>query len=479
MGEETLREYLIKIGYKVDEGSQRKFKRGVEGASKDIKNLGAEIAAATVATNQFIRQLAESFDRIYFISRRTGSSSSSIGAVSTAFQNLGSSAEEAVQALESLASFKRRNPGGESFLQSAFGVKPEHLGDSAKEIRDISDALRSMPLSLAYQFGETLGFSEKTILALRDPDFQNQIDKTSGLFKKLGVNQDEAAQKGHELNVAWQEFSNTLNVTWTNFFNGAEPALKWAVDLQKVFTEKLIPAMNTFGRWWTDTFEGVGAWWGAVESGTFKNGSRGERARATALMTGKSTLWDKKDYTNTLPPQSANDTLRFFEEKGWTREQAAGIVANLQAESRMDPKAVGDGGKARGVAQWHPDRQEEFKKFSGKDIGESSLAEQLAFVDYELRHGKEQRAGALLRGATTAEQAGAIVSQHYERPADMMGQATLRGQMAQQIASGATINQTTNITVNGASNAEATADAVSRAQNNVNTTLRNSVGAIQ
>lgn len=126
----------------------------------------------------------------------------------------------------------------------------------------------------------------------------------------------------------------------------------------------------------------------------------------------------------------------FFESKGWSAAQAAGIVANLQAESGMRADAVGDSGKAYGLAQWHPDRQANFAKWAGKDIRQASAAEQMAFVHYELTAGTEQKAGAALRGAVTAQKAGALVSSMYERPRDQEGEATKRGRMARALALG-------------------------------------------
>ena len=125
----------------------------------------------------------------------------------------------------------------------------------------------------------------------------------------------------------------------------------------------------------------------------------------------------------------------FFEELGWTKEQAAGISANLSAESSFDPTAVGDGGKAYGVAQWHPDRQDAFRQWAGKDIRQSTLEEQLRFVHHELTQGNEKRAGDLLRLAKSAGQAGSVVSRHYERPADKDGEAAKRSASAEKILS--------------------------------------------
>lgn len=134
--------------------------------------------------------------------------------------------------------------------------------------------------------------------------------------------------------------------------------------------------------------------------------------------------------------EAINQSMKFFMGKGWTKEQAAGITANLMAESSMNPGAVGDGGRAFGIAQWHPDRQANFARWAGKDIRQSTFEEQLGFVHFEKTQGKEKAAGDRLRESTTPEQAGSVVSQYYERPADRFGEANKRAGMAARIAAG-------------------------------------------
>lgn len=114
---------------------------------------------------------------------------------------------------------------------------------------------------------------------------------------------------------------------------------------------------------------------------------------------------------------------------GWTREQATGIVANFQGESGGDASATGDNGRAYGLGQWHPDRQARFKAWAGKDIRESSRAEQLAFVNYELRN-QEHAAGDALAGTKDAGSAASVISKLYERPADSR-QGELRAAIAE------------------------------------------------
>lgn len=121
----------------------------------------------------------------------------------------------------------------------------------------------------------------------------------------------------------------------------------------------------------------------------------------------------------------AREALAFFTTVGWSREQASGLIANIEAESQFDPRAVGGGGLAFGICQWHPGRQAAFKAEFGACIKESDYARQLRFVDFELHHA-EQRAGEALRQASTARNAGEVVCKLYERPIDINGNESFR-----------------------------------------------------
>jgi hypothetical protein len=114
--------------------------------------------------------------------------------------------------------------------------------------------------------------------------------------------------------------------------------------------------------------------------------------------------------------EAVGATVDFFMKKGWTREQAEGIAANLEQESGFNAGAEGDGGNAYGLAQWHKDRQDDFAKRYGKDIRKSTAAEQLEFVNHELTSGNEKAAGNSLSTANSAYDAAGIVSRQYERP---------------------------------------------------------------
>ncbi|MBY0318265.1 MAG: hypothetical protein K2X72_06035 [Reyranella sp.] len=122
----------------------------------------------------------------------------------------------------------------------------------------------------------------------------------------------------------------------------------------------------------------------------------------------------------------------FFVKEKWTREQSAGLIANIEAESAFDHQAVGDGGQAFGICQWHPDRQAGFQRQFGYSIKDADYVAQLAFVVFELSNA-EQLAGRALRGTTTADEAGRVICRLYERPDDPQGQVRRRrGALAQE-----------------------------------------------
>jgi LysM repeat protein len=163
--------------------------------------------------------------------------------------------------------------------------------------------------------------------------------------------------------------------------------------------------------------------------------------RAPASATAGTTPAAANDTGRAAPAGAAATTregridqaVTYFQNQGWTHAQAAGIVANLDAESGMDSGIrQHGGGPGYGLGQWEGPRQADFAAWAGHDIRSSTFAEQLAFVQHELT-GTERGAGQRLGQATNAGDAAAIVCRYYERPADIVGDSAYRSQLANTI----------------------------------------------
>lgn len=105
-------------------------------------------------------------------------------------------------------------------------------------------------------------------------------------------------------------------------------------------------------------------------------------------------------------------------ELGYSPTQVSGIIGNLQQESGrgLNPNVVGDRGTAFGIAQWRGPRFEGLQSFAqqrGVDWRDPAL--QADYIHHELNT-TERRAGDMLRGAKTPEDATkAFIA--FERPA--------------------------------------------------------------
>ncbi|MCZ2981710.1 phage tail tip lysozyme [Acinetobacter baumannii] len=222
------------------------------------------------------------------------------------------------------------------------------------------------------------------------------------------------------INTAWKGFVSYAS----NAFDQAKGTASKVVDgVKDTASDTLDFIKDKFNRF-NPFHDGVPTW--GIGQGVYKPGFG---ANANVAQYGAT-------IAQPVNQSAARDeALKFFTSKeggNWSPEQAAGIVANLEAESSFKHKAIGDSGKAFGIGQWHPDRQAKFKQKFGKDIRQSSYQEQLAFVNWELNN-NESSAGKKLRQSKSANQAGAIVSRYYERPAAVEAEAMKRSAMAQNI----------------------------------------------
>jgi len=114
----------------------------------------------------------------------------------------------------------------------------------------------------------------------------------------------------------------------------------------------------------------------------------------------------------------AKYAYQYFINQGFTPEQAAGIVGNLQAESgaNLDNlyNPAGGGTGARGIAQWRGSRTQAFYERYGTYPDTASLDDQLDFIMYEFNT-TESRAYNGVKSATSAADAASAFDSLFER----------------------------------------------------------------
>lgn len=155
------------------------------------------------------------------------------------------------------------------------------------------------------------------------------------------------------------------------------------------------------------------------------------------------------------------ESMEYWMAQGYTREQAAGLVANEKAESNGNPNAPhGDGGLASGIFQWHPDRVQNMLKATGIDVRRASHLDQLKAANQELM---ATGIGEKLRHITSADEAAQFISRKHIRPRDRDGEAIARGESAKNLVN---MNIVQNIHTNDPKVAGAESARLIQQQNN-------------
>ncbi|HBU5874055.1 hypothetical protein [Klebsiella pneumoniae] len=195
MNAETLKDFLISLGFKVDEAGARKFDAVVAGTTLKAIELGVKVEASALSVVAFTAKIASGLDDLYWASQRTGATVEGIKQIGYAVSQVGGSVDGARGSLENLARFMRNNPGAEGFL-NRLGVQTRdasgNMRDMATIFTGVGQRLSSMPYYRANQYAQMLGLDENTMMAMRRGIGQFSGEYTA-MAKAIGYNADVAA----------------------------------------------------------------------------------------------------------------------------------------------------------------------------------------------------------------------------------------------------------------------------------------------
>jgi hypothetical protein len=568
----VIREFLVGLGFKVDEPALKRFSDGIAIATKTVFSLAAAIEGTVAIVAAGVARYASNLEQLYFASVRTGTSVANLKALGRAAQNFGASQEEAEQSVEGFAHSLRENPGLEAYL-NGLGIATRDAKGKARDLTevflDLGHFLARQPMYMAERYASMFGISEHMMLAMRQPGFDAEFRRRQREYQSAGA--DRVARQAHvfmeqlrDLETALEGFAFQLqdvlerkfgvsiaSITRLLRLHGREWARAIANAIAEIldWTNRAIAKLEQIWGWYkrldaaTDGwatkiaaaaialkmlggFEVIGALasvtlavskLGAgllglvgragllatrlVGLGGLAEAIGGGALAATGIGAGIAALgvggyfaWEKligpwlqkKTAELTGNPNESlfgwmrglfdrgDKAIDFLMSKGWSREQAAGIAANIDQESHFNAGAVGDNGKAYGLAQWHQPFWNLFFQRYHKAMNQASFEEQLDFLNLDLTQGPDSTIGKLLRAQSNAGDAARLFALKYERPSASAEQAEIRAREA------VAISQKTDIHVNGVDDPKATAREVANAQHRVNQNLtRNAIGRVK
>ena len=239
MSDNVLQEFLVQLGYKVDNNSEQKFTNSLRGAQIQANLLADAITGTMRVVAQGVEQMARNFAALEWSSERTKSSVENLRNFAYAFSQVGGDAKNAGALVESFAAKLRGNPGYGSWLRQ-MGVTTEGR-QSVDEMIDLIDKLQKRYTGSQYGIGAQIagqfGIDEQSYF---------QIGKNIGAFRR-------AQRQGKDIDKALGFDSDAAAKQWRTFMQDINTTSKIVGDIaQKIFTEMepgIEKALKEFDAW--------------------------------------------------------------------------------------------------------------------------------------------------------------------------------------------------------------------------------------
>ncbi|SQZ56032.1 lytic transglycosylase catalytic [Escherichia coli] len=288
MNAETIKDFLVSLGFSVDDAGAKKFGSVLAGTTANVIKMGLAVEGAALSVVAFTAKIASGLDNLYWASQRTGATAQGIQSIGYAVSQVGGSVDAARSSLESLSRFIRNNPGAEGFL-NRLGVQTRdasgNMRDMAAIFTGVGQKLSSMPYYRANQYAQMLGIDENTLMAMRRGVGQFSA-QYSEMVKAIGFNADQAALSSNRFMTSLKSLGEMVGMARDKIGSNLADGLAGQIDnLRKKIIEnfpkievtitKVIKGIlwlgEIVGRVAFRIVDGVGdiiEWWGKLDAET-------------------------------------------------------------------------------------------------------------------------------------------------------------------------------------------------------------------
>ncbi|RAX78440.1 lytic transglycosylase catalytic [Escherichia coli] len=288
MNAETIKDFLVSLGFSVDDAGAKKFGSVLAGTTANVIKMGLAVEGAALSVVAFTAKIASGLDNLYWASQRTGATVQGIQSIGYAVSQVGGSVDAARSSLESLSRFIRNNPGAEGFL-NRLGVQTRdasgNMRDMAAIFTGVGQKLSSMPYYRANQYAQMLGIDENTLMAMRRGVGQFSA-QYSEMVKAIGFNADQAALSSNRFMTSLKSLGEMAGMARDKIGSNLADGLAGEIDkLRKKIIEnfpkievtitKVIKGIlwlgEIVGRVAFRIVDGVGdiiEWWGKLDAET-------------------------------------------------------------------------------------------------------------------------------------------------------------------------------------------------------------------
>lgn len=468
-----LKEYLLSLGFTVDERGAKRAQGALNRMEFDTSRLGKAIVGVATATTAMVTVFAYQMEKLYYASKRTDSAVGSIQAMEYGAKQIGISGDAIKGSLESMARSIRSNPGLLGLLNS-LGVKVEGR-DKADVLMDLVAQLKKMPFYVAERYAALFGIDADTLFMMQQglDKMREAANARKQMAAEAGVDTEAAAKAAMEYSNIMGELSERAGILEDAVMLALLPSFReFAGVLREVLNDWTKIANNWKG--WDDFMTRFTEGWLNKAIGPrvelSPEAKRALKENEDALKQFDNDFKSKKapgagqngpGASNATPvgggPQQ--DRLRSLE-----RQYAlpAGWLDRVwkQESNRGDPRFMTSGAGAQGHFQFMPGTAKQYGLKDPNDFNQSSEAAARYYADlFKKYQGDAAKAAAAYNwGPGNVDRYG-------------LGRAPRETRDYVNSVAGVQIEQNNTITVTGVSNPAEVGRQVETAQRNVNSDL--------
>lgn len=243
----VIKEFLVGLGFQVDEAGLKKFDEGIKSASLKVAAFGAASVAAAGAVVAFVGSVANRLDAIGDTADRIGTTAEELMRLQYVATLSGSSAEAAASAMENLGRI-----AGEAAQGIGRGAKVfADLGLSAKDasgelkptsqlLAEVGDKIKDLSRQEQVAVLSKLGIDPSMIGAITG-GMQELAGEFDALYKAAGVDLNQAAEASGAFNDALDRLSMTFDAVKTAVAIKFMPQIARGIDTVRQFLVQNLP----------------------------------------------------------------------------------------------------------------------------------------------------------------------------------------------------------------------------------------------
>ena len=252
---EPLQDFLVSLGFKVDDQSQKKFQTAIQGVEKAAKRASLALVAMGTAAVAGVVVMSRQLERLHYSAQRSDTTVGKLLSLSRAAKQVGISTEESQAMVANFATTLKMNPGAKGLLDS-MGIAQ---GDPTEMLEAFITKMKDLPSYVQEGYAQIFGVDPQTMFAWQRGQKQiTEYQSTyTALMERMKIDPEQAAAAAVKFDNALGRVGDMVELLWLKLQEKLAPVLtvlveqfeKWAGSNADGAARAIAEAVEGLAKW--------------------------------------------------------------------------------------------------------------------------------------------------------------------------------------------------------------------------------------